>query len=573
MKSYAEIKEEVIANSARDWFYALDNMDKCADREHTVVHLAFSTCWLFTTGLDCRWSMDPAPRSIADLEVVGKIAKALSSFDFCVLTHLHADHYDKRIVSMMGESRTLRWVLPEFMAARVIEECGLDASLVTILKTGESFEHKGIRLTAYPGLHGERRVAVQVPEASFLAELPDGLRLSFPVDVRDYHHPVPRKMLYPDWLFSHLWLGRNVSHLTEFPMLDDFCRFNLKFRARNVLVGHLNETGRVENSMWTYRHWNLVRKRMHELSPKTRLFCPRNGSAFILTRQNPPDYFEDWNEEERQRFADNLGISMRGDIRVELKAATEQGVKAVEFRYDVFTAMNRRSLYAAVRRWREAGGKCLSLHLSDFSLDGDDPKLQWNVKCLGVDRVTEHVPHYSVEYMRENRQAVLRLFEKRLKPMIDQGVAVGIENLHTKPGKPFDKQRRYGLTIEEWLEFVHALRDRLGDLVGCHLDLGHAYTNYPFHLENTLDAWLSAGGELINGIHLHQYETDRSPENPYPDGHHPITGRNAGFPLLAPLFQHWQNRSFQCPMFIEMRPRYQPFALISRQRLLDAWEK
>ena len=128
------------------------------------------------------------------------------------------------------------------------------------------------------------------------------------------------------------------------------------------------------------------------------------------------------------------------------------------------------------------------------------------------------------------------------------------------------------MTIEEWLEFVQELRDRLGESVGCHLDLGHAYTNYPFHQENTLEVWLEAGGRLINGIHLHQYETDRAPEAPHPDGHHPITGRNAGFPLLAPLYRHWQ-KGLRCPMFIEMRPRYQQAAFPSRQRLLDAWER
>ena len=69
MKTYAEIKQEVDARSAEDWFYVLDNVEKCADREHTVVHLTFSSCWIFSTGQNCRWCMDPAPRAIRDQEV------------------------------------------------------------------------------------------------------------------------------------------------------------------------------------------------------------------------------------------------------------------------------------------------------------------------------------------------------------------------------------------------------------------------------------------------------------------------------------------------------------------------
>ena len=110
-------------------------------------------------------------------------------------------------------------------------------------------------------------------------------------------------------------------------------------------------------------------------------------------------------------------------------------------------------------------------------------------------------------------------------------------------------------------------------MVGCHLDVGHAYTNYPFHWENTLDTWMAAGGHLINGIHIHQYDTDRSIEHPFPDGHRPITGRTAGFPLLEPLFRHWQNGTFRCPVIIEMRNCFQQYSFSSRQRLLDAWEK
>ena len=123
MKTYAEIKQEVDARSAEDWFHVLDNVEKCADREHTVVHLPFSSCWIFTTGQDCRWCMDPAPRCIFDQETVEAIARRLATYDFCVLSHLHADHYDKRLLTIMAESRTLHWV----RQMRHCQRCRADA--------------------------------------------------------------------------------------------------------------------------------------------------------------------------------------------------------------------------------------------------------------------------------------------------------------------------------------------------------------------------------------------------------------------------------------------------------------
>ena len=566
MKSYDEIKREIDARSIEDWNFVLGNLQKCADSKHTVVHLPYSTSWIFTTGHDCRWCIDPAPFNISDEQALVSIGNALADFDFCILSHAHGDHYYKRFVRTMAQSQTLRWVLPDFLAQKVIEECDLNPARVVVLHEYDVFEHKGIVIKSFPGLH-----AAQIPSASFFATMPDGLRLAFPVDVRDYCVDIPAEMEHADWLFSHLWLGRKVSHLQSFPLLDDFCRFNLKFRPHGILVGHLNETSRAEDSMWTYRHWNLVKSRMKELAPEITVRCPVNGSAHLLLKDCQPDYFEQWSTHARQDFERYLGIALHKDIAPEMDAIIRDGIKVLELRCNVFQHMERKSLLDCIRRWRDAGGECLSLHLPELSLDESDPEMLRNVIEFGFDRVTLHVPKYPLEFVRANWEKVLDLFKENVRPLTEQGVVVGIENMHTKPGRPIDQQRRFGLTIPEWLEFVNCLRERCGERIGCHLDLGHAYTNLPFHQANTLETWMQAGASLINGLHIHQYETDRSEENPFPDGHRLISGRTAGFPLLAPLFRNWQRGTFHCPIIIEMRDRYKAFSYVSRKRLLDAW--
>ena len=116
------------------------------------------------------------------------------------------------------------------------------------------------------------------------------------------------------------------------------------------------------------------------------------------------------------------------------------------------------------------------------------------------------------------------------------------------------ERRGYGFQIPEWKSIVKELREICQDnRVGCHLDLGHAYANFPFSMKNTLDEWLAAGSELINGVHIHQFLKKRSQDAPYPQGHAHISGRMAGFPSLEPLFRFWQMTEHHFPLILEIR--------------------
>ena len=117
--TYDEIKNAINARSIEDWYFVLDNLQKCAAPEQTVVHLPYCSSWIFTTGMDCRWCIDPAPQNIDDTEALEHIAAALADFDFCILTHAHGDHYDRHLVKLLRHSTRLRLVLPDFLAEQV----------------------------------------------------------------------------------------------------------------------------------------------------------------------------------------------------------------------------------------------------------------------------------------------------------------------------------------------------------------------------------------------------------------------------------------------------------------------
>ena len=204
--------------------------------------------------------------------------------------------------------------------------------------------------------------------------------------------------------------------------------------------------------------------------------------------------------------------------------------------------------------WRWSGGRCLSLHVGGFLPNMREEATWEQVRILGADRITKHVPAVSVAEFRERRNEVVASYIRQIRLLLENHVAIGIENMHMKQGDPHDERRGYGFRIPEWLAFVNELREKCqSDYIGCHLDLGHAYGNYPFHPQNTLDEWLAVGNKMINGLHIHQMNQERTADVPYPQGHAHVSGRTAGFPSLEPVFRFWQTSGLRIPLILEVR--------------------
>ncbi len=481
---------------AEGWLVALRDLVKTTDHRHTVVRQPCAGSWLFTTGPQIRWAVDPLPVPDWAPATEAVIVGGLRELDFCLLTHIGNDRRTLQFLKRIASDSRVRWILPEPMTAFFSRETTAAPERLIGLRERESVEIRGIRVS-------------RLSDGAFRLELPDRVSL-------------------------------------RFPALSD--------------GGESSQPGK---------------KRNKEFSPAaidpSALRWP--GSAVVLEDKPLPDHYAMWTPEQRGEFDSFLGCAIKGDVLNQLEQAVVDRIPAVELNANTLEPLDRAVLAGRVAEWRTSGGRLLSMHMTaipvsvaaDFSRDLASIAL---VLELGCDRVTEHVPACTVAHMREHRNQVLENFIRVLSPFMERGVAIGIENMHMTAGTPEDERRGFGFTIPEWLEFIELLRERAGyRKIGCHVDIGHAYANYPFHPAHTVETWLRAGGALINGVHIHQFDRDRSESTPYPKGHFHISGRNAGYPRLEPLYRLWGERVFRAPMFLEIcrGPEAEPFP--SRRRL------
>ena len=574
---YHEVRNATLAARFRTWQTLLRDLRKTARRDQTVVRFPNASSYLFSTG-ERLWAVDPMyalpPCPDAELEAV---ADGLRDFDFIVLTHCHADHLQVPLLQRLGGSGRTRLVIPASIAPQFHELAGHPFPDVTVLEAGASAVCAGITLTCHPGYHDEPGTA-GYPSGAFLATLPDGLTLFFPGDVRDYERPIPAGLPPVDFEFGHIWLGRGNAHAEAFPLADACCRFLLQPRPGVIFLTHLREVSRGPDSMWLPRHAAQVRARLAERSPETVVAIPCPGDVATLSKPFDQDRFAGWPRPAQRAFLDHLGVSIRlEDWRPALNAAIRDRVPVLELSGPPPAADDLAPLAHALADWRAGGGRLLSAHLADI-LPDPEQAANYQATCrqfldLGVNRVTQHVPRCSVAEYTADPERIVERFANALGPLIRAGLAIGIENMHMNARTPADDRRPCGFTPKECRAFVEALRRRTGyGNIGFHFDIGHAATNHPFTETYPMAAWLSAGGSLINGVHLHQCAASPTREAPYPEGHFHVSGRTGGYPDLSPLYAAWEAGSLRAPLFLEVRrgPERNSFPSLARLRACGA---
>lgn len=284
-----------------------------------------------------------------------------------------------------------------------------------------------------------------------------------------------------------------------------------------------------------------------------------------------------WTPEERQEFLDHLGLSAMYETMDVLAFATEQKVKCLEIRFQLFTPSALEEMILAIRKWRAAGGAHLSYHMPDIGWQEDAVsgvenamKAAEQVIAMGCDRVTLHVPHFSVGASKNTDiyQAVLKSTAKVAEILVSSGIKVGIENMHMTPKEKPDDNRRYGYTTAECLRWINDLRSSVSrpELVGYHFDIGHARNNAPYSSLEPVSSWLAAMGPDFNGMHLHQirHNPDGSMEN-----HTPLLQLYQPLISLASLFLAWHKGAIRhSPMFLEIRGGTGPESLLTLRRLI-----
>ena len=179
----------------------------------------------------------------------------LKDFDAYIVTHAHADHYNKTVFE----------ALPDGMIKFVPDFMGISAPGIVTTYDGSVERIGDIKLGFFESAHslGENIV----PEMGFYIECQDK-KYVFPVDVRDYK----KVHIQPDnvkILFAHLWLGKgNALNCDYEPYITDFCEFIKSFNATECRIAHLNDIHRTLDEMWSDVHFNEINRRINN----TKLF-------------------------------------------------------------------------------------------------------------------------------------------------------------------------------------------------------------------------------------------------------------------------------------------------------------
>ncbi len=274
----------------------------------------------------------------------------------------------------------------------------------------------------------------------------------------------------------------------------------------------------------------------------------------------------EWTPAFRDAFLADLGLSTMYDPFDGLAFATAKHVPCVELRHGSW-GDDMRAIVEAIARWRESGGRVLSMHLPSLrfansvaeNVDAIAKSCE-TALALGCNRVTLHVPKMKTDVIASQRDAITSIYARALAPLAGTSVAIGIENMHMTPGETPD-DRHYGYTPDECRAFIDALRVLPGLNIGFHLDIGHARNNAPYSSLFPVGTWYEQLGTECNGMHIHQVVQD---EQGKMHNHKPLLGFFDKLIALSSLILARRSGMLPpVPMFIEVRDGLGPESLLA----------
>lgn len=243
MVDYNEnIRQSIVNNRFQLWRDFLANLERTAEPEHSVVRFPYSSTYIFSTGSSCFWMVDPGYTYVnAPQEELEELAKLIrEKISFILVTHLHVDHCQPEWVKALAGS-SVEWVVSERFTADFFKGCGGSPANTLLLADDETIELNGIKITARAGYHGEPGKPT-VTSCAYDVELPDGIKLFFPADVRDPQQSVPEGKV--DYTFGHVFLGREDATGNDFPHLEAVSRFLAKRPSGHPAKGFKRISGK-----------------------------------------------------------------------------------------------------------------------------------------------------------------------------------------------------------------------------------------------------------------------------------------------------------------------------------------
>ena len=276
----------------------------------------------------------------------------------------------------------------------------------------------------------------------------------------------------------------------------------------------------------------------------------------------------EWDATFRCDFLDDLGLATMADPFGGLDFAIANGIRCLELRYRSWKPEDCGALRVKVSEWRSAGGRILSMHLSEPTFVPGAPGGRAlplaaqgveglcgdcrDAVTLGCDRVTLHVPKIPAANYDASIELMRVAYAEALAPLAGTGIAIGVENMHMTVADRADfPTRRFGYTPGECARQIELLREIPGLRVGFHLDIGHARNNEPFSTQFPIGAWYELLGAEVNGMHIHQVE--QAPDGSFLN-HRPLKGFFEPLIALSSLVMARQRGMLpRAPMFLEVR--------------------
>ena len=283
------IRRDILEHRFSVWDSMMRDLERTADPNRSVVRFPNSSTYVFSTGPASFWMMDPCynlePCRESERKRIAEMIR--EKISFILITHLHEDHCQRALVEDLKDA-PIRWVVSERCRDSFAERFRIPGHRVEVLADGHSAEISGIRIESQCGYHDEPGIS-KVPGCSFDILLPDGIRLFFPSDVRNYGKEIPHREQPADYIFGHVFLGREDARGSRFSQLDAFCRFMTCRKSAVLFLTHLYSTGRLPRDLWTHRHARMIEEKLRTEHPELKIIAPHFGDIVpLVAAARPP---------------------------------------------------------------------------------------------------------------------------------------------------------------------------------------------------------------------------------------------------------------------------------------------
>ena len=262
-----------------DWFSEAASV-LSEQEKGTWFGLIHSTSYLFNTDGFC-WGMDIAFRNARILaKSPARAAEILKPLKLMLITHGHRDHFEESTLRLLS-GLDLQWIIPDFLVEKALSY-GLDPKKIITARPGEWIEVGPLRVLPFPGRH-VRPDSGRGPKEYGYHVATKHCSMVFPGDIRDFAPEGVPELPRADYCFAHVWLGDKMALEESYGrILVDWSAYILSFCRKRLLLTHLNEDGRPDDSMWRPRHARMLAEKIAELSHRTEVRIPTRGEKMKL---------------------------------------------------------------------------------------------------------------------------------------------------------------------------------------------------------------------------------------------------------------------------------------------------